>query len=86
MSARVESKAATILRVKREFDLYSDSILLTELEAAAAAGVPANTLKWWRHNEPERAPKPTFLSGFMVRYTTGEIRRWKASQAAESAA
>jgi predicted DNA-binding transcriptional regulator AlpA len=86
MSNRLETRDATILRVRREFGLYSDSILLTELEASAAAGVAFNTLKFWRLRQPEKAPKPTYLQGFMVRYAAGEIRRWRAAQAAETAA
>lgn len=85
MAYRVESKSEVLLRVKREFDAYSDGVLLTELEASAAAGLSFNTLKFWRHKAPEKAPRPTYLNGCMVRYTAGAIRAWRAAQTGQAA-
>ena len=83
MTQKLESQNKTIRRVRAEFDTYSDSILLTEIEAAGPTGFSHNTLKFWRVNaseeKPSKGPTPVFLYG-QVRYSAGEIRRWRASR------
>jgi predicted DNA-binding transcriptional regulator AlpA len=74
---RLESKAAATRRTRSEFDNYSDSILLSEPEAAAVTGFSPHTLKFWRLTRSPKGPRPTYLHG-MVRYQAGEIRRWRA--------
>ena len=64
------------LQVMAKFDTFADSILLPEPQAAAVLGYAANTLRNWRLNEPENGPRATIL-GKAVRYTVGEIRRWR---------
>jgi hypothetical protein len=83
MTQKLESQAEAVRRVRAEFDSYADSVLLTEVEAAAPAGFSPHTLKFWRLNaspeKPTKGPQPVFLHG-MVRYTAGEIRRWRACE------
>jgi predicted DNA-binding transcriptional regulator AlpA len=74
---RLESRAAAASRARSEFDNYSDSILLTEPEAAAVTGFSPHTLKFWRLTGSTKGPHPTYLHG-AVRYQAGEIRRWRA--------
>ena len=85
MAYRLESHAEVAARIRREFDTYADSVLLTEQEAGPAIGFSPHSLKFWRRNEPSKGPRPIFLHG-MVRYKAGELRRWLAATQAESAA
>lgn len=77
MAHRLESCEAAIRRARAEFDSYADSILLTEPEAGAVAGVSHHTLKFWRLSGSTKGPEPTYLHG-MVRYQAGKLRRWRA--------
>jgi hypothetical protein len=77
------SEAEITLRVRREFDSYGDSILLTETEAAAACGVAPLTLKHWRLTGSDKAPVATRLHG-MVRYRVDDIRTWRGSKTCAS--
>jgi hypothetical protein len=82
MARRLESKAAAARRARVEFDGYCDSIGLTENETGAVTGFSPNTLKGWRLAGSTKGPVPTYMHG-MVRYTAGEIRRWRTAQAHE---
>jgi hypothetical protein len=84
MVQKLESQAEAIRRVRAEFDGYADSVLLTELETSAAVGFSVHTLKFWRLNakppeKPTKGPTPVFLHG-QVRYTAGELRRWRVCE------
>jgi hypothetical protein len=83
MAQRVESQAEAIRRVRAEFDSYADSVLLTEVEASAPTGFSPFTLKYWRLNatpeKPTKGPTPIYMFG-TVKYTAGEIRRWRACE------
>ena len=84
MPRRLETRAETILRVKREFDGYGDSILLTEIEAAAVAGLSEHTLKAWRLKGSAKGPDVEHMHG-MVRYRAGKLRDWCAATADSAA-
>jgi hypothetical protein len=77
MARRLESKAASARRARAEFDSYSDSVALTEPEAAAVSGFSQHTLKGWRLGGSPKGPRPIYTYG-KVFYTAGEIRRWRA--------
>ena len=79
MTRRLETKAAAIRRARVEFDSYSDSVLLTEVETAAVDGLSPYTLKSWRLSGSTKGPAPTYLNG-MVRYRVGNIRRWRSAR------
>ena len=76
--------AAAARRARDEFDGYGDSILLTELEAAAVSGVSHNTLKFWRLTKSAKGPRAVYLHK-MPRYEAGEIRRWRTALQASKA-
>lgn len=82
MARRLESKAAAARRARVEFDGYCNSILLTEGETGAVTNFSPNTLKGWRLARSTKGPTPTYLND-MVRYTAGEIRRWRNARARE---
>jgi len=68
--------AERLARVKREFDSYSASIRLTELEAAAVLGQSVNTLKFWRLNKPGKGPA-WIKANSSVRYAVGALREFQ---------
>jgi hypothetical protein len=84
MTQKLESRAEAIRRVRAEFDSYSDSIALSEIEASAATGFSSHTLKFWRlsasEEKPTKGPNPTYFRG-TVKYTVAEIRRWREHEA-----
>jgi predicted DNA-binding transcriptional regulator AlpA len=79
MKQRLESRAEAARRARSEFDSYGDTTLLTEQEAGPVTGFSHHTLKFWRLSGAAKGPKPVYLHG-MVRYTAGEIRRWRACE------
>jgi hypothetical protein len=84
MAPKLESHVEAVRRVRAEFDSYSDSVALTEIETGAVTGFSPHTLKFWRLNateeKPTKGPKPVYMFG-MVKYTVGEIRRWRKDEA-----
>jgi hypothetical protein len=85
MGFRLESRAETAARIRREFASYGPATLLTEQEAGPAVGFSPHTLKFWRNQEPTKGPKPVYLHN-MVRYEVRELRRWVAATQAFSGA
>jgi hypothetical protein len=76
MDHRSEDQAE---RIRAEFDDLADSVLLTEIEAAAVIGYRPATLKWWRALAPKRGPQPTYANG-AVRYSVSSIKQWRDHQ------
>ena len=75
MTQKLESKEEATRRVRREFDSYSASVLLSEPEGAAVSGDSPYTWKAWRLSRSGKGPEATYLNG-QVRYTVGAIRSW----------
>ena len=80
MTQKLERKEEAARRVRREFDTYSDSVLLSEPEGAAVSGDSAFTWKSWRLSRSGKGPDATYLNG-QVRYSVGAIRAWLARSA-----
>jgi hypothetical protein len=59
-------------------DLFGD-VLLTEPEAARAAGFSPHALKSWRMKGENKGPTPTHVHG-NVRYRVSDLKRWLAER------
>jgi hypothetical protein len=79
-ASKSENRSNTAAR--REFDGYADSVLLTEPEVAAVVGHSPHTLKYWRLNNPAKAPKATKVFD-AVRYAVRDVRAWLRSHEPE---
>jgi hypothetical protein len=78
--AQKERKEEAARRVRREFDTYAGSVLLSELEGAAVSGDSSYTWKSWRLSRSGKGPEWTYLNG-QVRYSVAAIRSWLARSA-----
>jgi hypothetical protein len=78
--AQKERKEEAARRVRREFDTYAGSVLLSEPEGAAVSGDSSYTWKSWRLSRSGKGPEWTYLNG-QVRYSVAAIRSWLARSA-----
>jgi predicted DNA-binding transcriptional regulator AlpA len=66
--------------IRERFDHFTDSVLMTEPEAARVVGLSPHTLKFWRLHGKDKGPSSMKMPGTdCVRYRVGAVRAWLAT-------
>lgn len=77
-SSPVKTKPAAPPSIRTSLSTVDDEIMLSEQEAAEAAGYRAQTFKRWRLSG-KGGPPAVYLPNGRVRYPAGKYRAWKES-------